>query len=87
MTVAIILSVGSFQTAARIASRSKFLAPPGVPNQGVEAAVLSRNRLDLRVKTRAPTPVRRAQIDCPSLSKPLFWPHHLLTKRHERRIT
>ena len=56
-----ILSVGSFQTAARIAPRSKFLAPPGVPNQGVEAAVLSRNRLDLRVKTRAPTPVRTAR--------------------------
>jgi hypothetical protein len=53
MTVSIILS-GSFQTAARIAPRSKFLAPPGVPNQGVEAAVLSRNRLDLRVRTTRP---------------------------------
>jgi hypothetical protein len=55
MTVAIIFLVGSFQTAARIAPRSKFLAPPGVANQGVEAAVLSRNRLDLRVKTRVRT--------------------------------
>jgi len=53
MTAAIILLVGSFQTAARIAPRSRLLAPAGLANQGVAAAVLSRNRLDLRVKKRA----------------------------------
>jgi hypothetical protein len=42
--------------------------------QGVEAAVLSRNRLDLRVKTRAAT-LHAAEIDCP-FGKRLFWPSY-----------
>ena len=44
----------------RMEPREKF-------RQRVEAAVLSRNRLDLRVKTRAPTPLRSRKLIAPRL--------------------
>jgi hypothetical protein len=51
--------------------RKKFL-------HGVNAAVLNRNRLDLRMKTRAAT-LHAAKIDYPSFGDRLFWPpYHLL---------
>jgi hypothetical protein len=49
---------------------------------GVEAAVLSRTRLDLRVKTRAAT-LHAAKIDCLSFGNRLFSPFYRLPNADE----
>jgi len=66
--------------------RREFVAAPCVTQEisaRVEAAVLSRTRLDLRVMTRAVTTARCPEIDCPSFGERLFWPPYRLLNANE----